>query len=356
MRFKILSVVLLTVSFTLLGLASGAIPVLGADVPAAAESGPLPTGSPAAVPTPAADPTAAPEPTASPAPTAEPSDAPEPTTEPEPEPTAAPEEPAEEAEAYWTPEAEVLTTTITWTDPIKNSTSLAVDGASLIQESPAICLPAEGPQILIIHTHATEAYTPDGSDRYPSDVGYRTMDTDQSVVRVGEALAQALRGWGLNVIHDEGIYDWPSYNGSYAQSEAAIRAHLEQDPGIAMVIDLHRDALGTDETVYRTVADREADPAAAQIMFVVGTDVNLTHPNWRDNLALAMSLQGLAEAKYPHLTRPTLLSTYRYNQQLTAGSLILEVGTTGNTLQEAITAVEQFADAVGPALAARVGA
>ena len=350
MRFKILSVVLLTASFTLLGLASGAVPVLGADVPAA-EIVSLPTGAPSPAPSDAP----------SPAPTAEPTPVPtaEPTSVPSPEPTAEPEPaaPAADTEAdYWTPDAEVVTTTITWTDPIKNSTSLSADGQSLLTADPAISLPAEGAQILIIHTHATEAYTPDGADRYPSDGGYRTMDTGQSVVRVGEALAQALRAWGLNVIHDEGIYDWPSYNGSYAQSEAAIRAHLEEEPGIAMVIDLHRDALGTEETVYRTVADREADPAAAQIMFVVGTDANLSHPNWRDNLALAMSLQGLAEAKYPHLTRPTLLSAYRYNQQLTAGSLILEVGTTGNTLREAITAVEQFADAVGPALAARVGA
>ena len=158
------------------------------------------------------------------------------------------------------------------------------------------------------------------------------------------------------MIHDEGIYDWPSYNGSYAQSEAAIRAHLEEEPGIAMVIDLHRDALGTEETVYRTVADREADPAAAQIMFVVGTDVNLTHPNWRDNLALAMSLQGLVTEQYPDLMRPTTLVESRYNQQLTSGSMIMEVGSSGNTMAEAIEAVELFAGAVGPALAARIGA
>ncbi len=353
MKIKILSVLLLTASFALLGIASGAIPVLGADVPAAepglsaelpgpdgAETpappvqSPLPAEPAEETPVPAETPAAAtlPPETASPSPLAEP----------------------DGEEAYWTPEAEVLTTTITWTDPIKNQTDRQVDGQALLALPPAISLPEEGAQILIIHTHATEAYTPSGADQYVSDAGYRTLDTDQSVVRVGEALAQALRAQGLNVIHDEGVYDWPSYNGSYTQSGAAVTAHLEQDPGIAMVIDLHRDALGTEEQIYRTVSSRE-DPAA-QIMFVMGTDVSLAHPNWRDNLALALSLQGLAEAKYPGLTRPTLLCPYRYNQQLTAGSMILEVGTTGNTLQEAITAVERFADAVGPALAARVGA
>ena len=343
MKIKLLGAVLLSICFALLGLASGGIPVLSADtVPAGLSltASPEPTATAA----PLSSPTPSPAPEATPSPTAEPS-SPAPAS---PEPVPTPEDP-------WVPDVRVVPTTITWEDPIKNETSYEQDGQSLMDQPPPISLPEDGPQILIIHTHGTEAYTPDGTDQYESSEGWRTDDPAHTVVRVGQALAEALQAQGLRVLHDEQLYDLPSYNGSYANSEAAIRQHLAEHPDIAMVIDLHRDALGDDETVYKTVVSR-SDPPVAQIMLVVGTDVNLPHPGWRDNLALAMSLQGLAETAFPGLMRPVLLCPYRYNQQLTAGSLLMEVGTAGNTLQEAIRAVEQFAQAVGPALAARAGA
>ena len=320
MKFKAFTVVLLGVCFVLLGVLSGVIPVREADMPAAAilprtadrDAAPSPSGAVPAVTLPAAAvlaPTAAP----SAAPTEEPavSSAPEavtaapshahtggvgtpPAPEPTEAPTAAPTPTAESArpavEDPWSPDVEVVSTTITSSSPLRNETGYTVDGSALMAKPPAVTLPESGYQILIIHTHGTEAYTPDG-----------------------------------------------------------------EDPGIGMVIDLHRDALGDDEMIYKTVSD-QVQPDAAQIMFVMGSDTNLSYPHWEDNLSLAMSLQGLVEQRYPHLMRPTILCQYRYNQQMTAGSLLMEVGTTGNTLQEAITAVELFADAVGPALAARVGA
>ena len=369
MRFKLVSAVLLVICFVFLGVLSGAIPVLPADVADAAAGPEAEAVFGPETPDPLAD-------DATPAPTTEPT--PKPTARPTPEPTLTPEpspEPSAEPEAadepeittgpetddgltgeLWVPDEAVLSTTITWSsDPLDNDTGYAVDGGALLAQEPDISLPAEGYQILIIHTHATEAYTPDGEDQYEADGSYRTTDTDQSVIRVGQALADALSEYGLTVLHDTRLYDHPSYNGSYARSEAAIRSYLEEYPGIAMVIDLHRDAFGSEGTTYRTVAGPEA-PNAAQILFVMGSDVSFEHTDWRENLALAMSLQGLAAETYPNLMRPTLLCPYRYNQQLSTGSLLMEVGAAGNTLQEAITAVELFAEAVGPALAARVGA
>ena len=247
----------------------------------------------------------------------------------------------------------MISTTITWRDPLQNDTDIPLDGAALLDEPPQITLPAEGCQVLIIHTHGTEAYTPDGGDQYEATADYRTTDTDHSVIRVGMALAQALEEQGLRVLVDQSLYDWPSYNGSYERAGAAIEQYLADEPQLALIIDLHRDAIGDEGTEYRTVSDK-LDTPAAQMMFVVGTDESLPHPNWRDNLALAVSLQSLVEEKYPHLMRPTLVSSYRYNQQYTPGSLLLEIGTAGNTLEEAVTAAQLFADAVGPALAARV--
>lgn len=186
-----------------------------------------------------------------------------------------------------------------------------------------------------------------GAEYEPSG-DWRTLDEEQSVVAVGETLRAALEAQGLRVLHDATLHDWPSYNAAYVESAQTIEAYLEQYPSIAMVIDLHRDALGDEQRIYKTVTDT-AEPMA-QLMFVVGSDQNLTHPNWRENLSLALCLQQAALERCPTLMRPVDLSSCRYNQQFTTGSLILEVGTCGNTLVEAKSAVECFAEAVGPVL------
>ena len=403
MKFKLFSAVLLLVCFLFLGVLSGVIPVTG--LPDAVTAGLFPARAPS--PQPSAQVTRAPEPSPSapaqdispvlpepkaastrspytpvpavtfPTPSAVPTEAavtpapteaptaspePEPTVTPEPtaspEPTAAPTAAPEAASAsrqLWEPDAAVISTTITWNDPLRNDTGYAVDAAPPLAREPDLDLSPEGYQVLIIHTHGTEAFTPDGEDQYEAAGEYRTTDPDHSILKVGQALGQALEDCGLKVLVDTGLYDWPSYDGAYARSGDAIQAYLEEYPTIQVVIDLHRDAIGDGDTIYKTVSD-QLQPDAAQMMFVVGTDATLSHPDWRENLAFAMSLQGLLEEEYPHLMRPALLSPNRYNQQLTPASVLLEIGAAGNTLREALTSAELFARAVGPALAARVGA
>ncbi len=248
-------------------------------------------------------------------------------------------------------EPSVLTTTITGESILNNTTGYAVDAAALLAEPLSQRLPAEGPQVLIIHTHSSEAYTPDGTDIYvPTDTA-RTEDTNFNVVRVGDELTRMLESYGLAVLHDRGIYDSPSYTGSYSRSCAAVESYLSQYPDIAVVIDLHRDALGSGDTVYKTVAELSGRPAA-QVMLVAGTgESGLEHPNWRENLKLALSLQERMNRMYPTLARPLALVPERYNQHLTTGSFILEVGSSGNTLQEALAAVRLFGEAAGPLLA-----
>ncbi len=378
MKFKLFSVVLLLVCFVFLGVLTGLIPVSGPDAapvaallaPSAAPVSPTPppTATPI-IPTARAASTATPAPTASAAPEApspvpsaetaaalEDTPAPSSPATPQPTPTAVPVPTAAvEPELHlWEPEARVVSTTITWSDPIQNETDYSIDGKALLNGPLDISLPEHGTQVLIIHTHGTEAFTPDGEDQYEASADYRTTDTDHTIIRVGLALGKALESYGLHVLVDTELYDWPSYNGSYSRSEAAVKRYLEAEPDIAMVIDLHRDALGDDELMYQPVSDA-LEQDAAQIMFVMGTDADLDHPHWRDNLALAASLQDLVEEQYPHLMRPIMVSPYRYNQQLTRGSVLLEIGAAGNTLAQAVTAAELFADAVGPALAQRVG-
>jgi stage II sporulation protein P len=170
-------------------------------------------------------------------------------------------------------------------------------------------------------------------------------------VRIGDELTELLQQAGLNVIHDRGIYDYPSYTGSYTRSGQAVEQYLEAYPSISIVIDMHRDALGTDDVVYKTMAEEDG-VCASQLMLLVGSDESgLEHPNWRQNLSLALYLQNAVNLKHPTLMRPVSLVRQRYNQHLSTGSMILEVGSSGNTLQEALAAIRLFADAAAPALA-----
>ena len=260
----------------------------------------------------------------------------------------------EEGAEHKEPAEQVLETTIQGGMRIKNETGYFVDAGSLLAEGPGFTLPRDEAQILIIHTHASEAYTQAGLDRYtPSDVN-RTEDTQFNIVRVGDELTELLTQAGLGVIHDRGIYDYPSYTGSYTRAGQAIEQYLENCPGIRIVLDIHRDALGSDGVVYKTMAEEEGT-VASQIMLLVGTDGSgLEHPNWRGNLALALYLQNAVNTACPTLMRPIALVPQRYNQQLTPGSLILEVGSSGNTLREALAAIRLFGNAAGPALAALI--
>ena len=249
------------------------------------------------------------------------------------------------------PSAEtVLETTIEGGMRIKNETGYWVDAAQILAEGPGLTLPAEGPQILIIHTHASEAYTQAGADRYAASDNGRTEDTQFNVVRIGDELTEILTEAGLNVVHDRGIYDYPSYTGSYARAEAAITQYLDSFPDIRVVLDIHRDALGSGDVLYKTMAEEEGN-VASQIMLLVGTDESgLEHAFWRGNLAFALYLQNAVNSAFPTLMRPVLLVSQRYNQQLTPGSLIVEVGSSGNTLREALAAIRLFGRAVAPAL------
>lgn len=339
MKLKIVNAVLLLLCFGWLAALSGAVPVLAEqtvaeeapDLPAA--SGPPETVEPASSEPPAAIET--PEPTGTP-----PIDTPP--TEETPPPSPVPEA-----------DIAVIATTLTSDELIDNNTYYNIDPPALLEEDLDLTLNPGGYQVLIIHTHATEAYTPEGEDIYEPSDEYRTADTAYSVVRVGQELATALEAYGISVLHDAALYDYPSYNGSYVRSGTAIEEYLAAYPGISLVIDLHRDALGDDSRIYKTVTQAEG-VQAAQIMFVMGTDINLDYPNWQENLKLALTLQTTVQDRYETLMRPTTVCDYRYNQQLTTGSLLMEVGTAGNTLQEAIYAVKLFADAVGPLLASRI--
>ena len=234
---------------------------------------------------------------------------------------------------------------------IKNETGYLVDVSKMLSEASPVVLDKNGPQILILHTHATESYTEEGVEYYDNTVSDRSQDLSKNVVRVGECMAEIFKENGINVVHDTTLHDYPNYNGSYANSLKTGEEYLKKYPSIKMIIDVHRDAIVYGDGTKAKVVTEIKGKKAAQLMFVIGTDAGgLSHPEWRKNLQIAVNLQNKIENKYPGLMRGINLRKERFNEHLTLGSRSLEVGTSGNTLKEAIYGAQCAAKVIAETL------
>jgi stage II sporulation protein P len=203
------------------------------------------------------------------------------------------------------------------------------------------------PTVLIIHTHGSESYTRQPGQDYAPSGDYRTLDTDHNMIALGDYLTSLLEAAGIRVIHDRSIHDYPSYNSSYENSRLAAQDFLRQHPSIRLVLDLHRDAVLLNDGSQFAPMVTAAGEQVARLMLVVGTDGSgMYHPLWRENLATALKLQALLERQVPGITRPTILRAQRFNHDLSPGAMIVEIGATGNTLQQAMAAVPYLADAI----------
>lgn len=200
--------------------------------------------------------------------------------------------------------------------------------------------------ILIFHTHTCESYTQTPERQYIATGNYRTTDQNNSVVKVGEVLTELLIQKGYNVRHNKTYHDYPSYTGSYNRSYQTVKNELKDGDWTEFVIDLHRDAIGNGSDYGPTVKIDEEK--VAQLMFVIGTDGGgLEHPNWLNNFKLAVKIQEKANELYPGLFRPIILRNSRYNQNLASGACIIEVGATGNTIEECEKSMKYLANVIG---------
>lgn len=207
-------------------------------------------------------------------------------------------------------------------------------------------LTGEQPTVLILHTHATESYTKAAGESYTESSAFRTLDEAYNMISVGDYLAQLLQEGGVHVIHDRTLHDYPSYNGSYAHARKSIAAYLEENPQISLILDIHRDASGDNDHQMRTAATVNGAPAA-QLMLVVGTDASgLSHPNWEENLSLALKLHVQLERINPGICRYVNLRGQRFNQDLSPGALLVEIGAAGNSHEEALQATQVLAQGI----------
>lgn len=246
------------------------------------------------------------------------------------EPPAEPEpEPADPPLAFSADEADAI--------GIVGACSYQPDKQALLTRPSALSLAGSGPAVLIVHTHSSEAYTMEAGFEYPESDALRTLDERYSVIRVGDEIADILTEAGISVLHDTQPNDYPNYNGAYERMRQTIEGYLAEYPSIQMVLDIHRDAAeDADGNPVALTADVGGE-ACAELMLVVGTDEGgLSHPDWQENLANALKLQVLLNRSAPGLCRNLNLRTERFNQHETPGSLLVEVGASGNTLAEAL--------------------
>ena len=230
---------------------------------------------------------------------------------------------------------------------IRSSWDCALTPRELVMEPLDWDLTGDEPTVLIYHTHAMESYTPQTGEDYTEEVPFRTADLDYNMVSIGTRLAELLEKAGISVLHDTTLHDAASYNGSYASSRETVEKYLAQYPSIRLVLDIHRDAAedGSGHQVATTAETAQGD--TARLMLVLGSEAGgLYNPNWQENYALAVKLQAVLEQESPGLCRELHLTDQRYNQDLSPGALLIEVGAAGNSHDEALRAMTPLAEAI----------
>ena len=234
---------------------------------------------------------------------------------------------------------------------IDNRTDQELDAGIFDETFAAALSEEEGPQVLIVNTHGSEANTmPPGQENEPSG-DCRTTDCNYNVVRVGDELARVLEETGIRVLHDPTLHDYPEYSGAYGRSLDAVEKAMAEHPSISIVLDVHRDAISDGDGNPYKVISNVAGLNIAQMSMVIGTDGGgLDHPEWRENLKLAAAVQQKLADSYPTLMRPITVRNSRYNQHVTPGALLVEMGAAGNSLDEALVSARLFGAALAETL------
>ena len=235
---------------------------------------------------------------------------------------------------------------------LKNSTGTAINVKELLDSKLSFSIEkTTAPQVLIMHTHTTESFILHGSDYYTANDDPRSLESDKNLIAVGDVFEKILTNAGIGVIHDTTIHDHPSYSGSYDRSASTVRSDLAAYPTVKVVIDIHRDSITRGSDKIKPIVSIDGKETA-QVMLVMGSQTgNISDfPNWQENLKLAVKYQQKMEETYPGLARSIMLNSAKYNQNLTVGSILLEVGSEANTLTEAKRAAELSANALASLL------
>lgn len=219
---------------------------------------------------------------------------------------------------------------------VKNNTGLDCDFDSLLNSDMTFDVDSNGSaQVLIYHTHTSESYMDEDVDYFYESYYSRTQNNDYNVTAVGDAICDVLNKRGIKTMHDTTVHD-STYSGSYDRSAQTVESIMENNTDIRVVIDIHRDAIGSETQKVKPVFTYDGKQGA-QIMILSGcdTDGEMNFLNWQNNLNFALKIQNKAEEMYPGMTRPLNFGYFAYNEYICDGSLLIEIGTDANTIDEA---------------------
>lgn len=196
-----------------------------------------------------------------------------------------------------------------------------------------IILTKKSDKILLYNTHTSESYTNSTKYQFEYSGTRRSQDANYNMLRIAKSLKENLNEKGFEVVHDTTPHDYGSYTSAYAKSRITLENALNSYGGFGLIVDVHRDA----------IEDLEFSPeiningvTVAKLMFVIGAgSKDDPNPYFEDNLKLALKIQYIAEQVYPGLFRPMIIRNSKYNQDLSKFSLLVEVGASGNTIEEA---------------------
>ena len=238
-----------------------------------------------------------------------------------------------------------LVNTLYIVDPSTRAIQSLFDGDKLMQMDMTVRKNLDEPQILIYHTHSLEAF-----------IDSRIGVEEDTIVGVGNYLTELLtEKYGYQVLHHKTAYDINEYgygdrDNAYQRATKGLEAILEQYPSIEIVIDLHRDSR---EVTVANVGDKQV----AQIMLFNGLCRNIygpykayTNEYLSENLALSLQMKLLGDSLYPGVMRRIYLKSDQYNMHFKPHSILVEVGTQDNTVEQAKNAIEVFADILNEVL------
>lgn len=229
--------------------------------------------------------------------------------------------------------------------PVTNYPGGSIDIPAMLVAPLRWDLTAPEPTVLILHSHTCESY--ENTEGYIPSGSYRTRDENYNMVSIGKHLAQCLESRGIGVIHDTTVHDYPSYNDAYKLSRETAQRYLEQYPTICLVLDIHRDAYEDSSGKQLSSTVSIDGVTSSKLMIVAGTNgYDEGHPHWRENLSVAVKLHAVLEKSYPGLCRSLAIRSSAFNQDLSPGALLIEVGTAGDTRQQALAAAEFLADGI----------
>lgn len=228
---------------------------------------------------------------------------------------------------------------------VTNHPGYSIDIEKMLEAPLSWDLTGDAPTVLIYHSHTCESY--ENTEGYTPSDPYRTMDENYNMVSIGAHLANCLEQRGISVLHDTTVHDYPSYDDAYTLSRKTVQAYLDKYPSIQLVLDIHRDAYedGSGNQARNTIT--VDGKSTSKLMLVAGTDASgYDHQNWENNLSIAVKLQTVLQKRYPGLCRNLTMRSYYFNQDLSPGALLVEVGTAGDTRQDALNAAELLADGI----------